>query len=521
MAAGTAPCLNASSAVASDPLNSKNARQAPAVRSKTYRAPTHLARLDRAADPGPGRTRRGQKRRLDRAGPSAMAHRAPAPAGFSRPGFPCRDVGRGPRPMAGGSTAFRPADIPRLRTPAHHRHRHLAKLPRGPRLPKKRGVHQLCPLDNQGLWGQRLLHPFGVPEPRRFFVRIRDLAESRAQNQAAKASLPAHHGDVDSSVFQPLAGRPGMSRHLFSSFDLVLRQNESLAGRFTPSSRDAPRSDVRHPQADASAAPCPTCRAQAALGRPAPCRGRRCGAPGKPAFKARRTCRRRLHLKHEAESRPTCSHHRAATPRRGRPSIAEACSGPPTSTFLPLPPQRAGWPGGRHRHLHRRNLRSRASACSIRLVPVPAFIRRLARSRQAPRPVEAIKLGGLRAFTGSDPLAEASANSYTGLLNVGGCKEVTRARRASLFGALRPAQGTSGGRVQMSISGRKLAIAAMTPPCRRTLGRRSSPISPPRPRCNCFREAPVSILVTSPEEAALALGARPLGSALRKLAPRR
>ena len=103
-----------------------------------------------------------------------------------------------------------------------------AKLART-RLPKG-AVHQYVPLDNQG-YVQRFLHHWR-PD-------LAVLVESEIwpnlvlETKAQGIPLVLINGRMSTPSFQRWRRRPGMSRPLFSAFDLVLAQNDRLAERFT------------------------------------------------------------------------------------------------------------------------------------------------------------------------------------------------------------------------------------------------------------------------------------------------
>ena len=207
---------------ASDPLNKKDAIK-PGLSLKIYRAFTQLA-----APIAPlilaWRTRRGKEeldRRPERYGLSSAAR----PAGFLA-WFHAASVGEANAalPVIDSIAADHP-EVRLLLTTATVTSAKLART----RLPKG-AVHQYVPLDNQG-YVQRFLHHWR-PD-------LAVLVESEIwpnlvlETKAQGIPLVLINGRMSTPSFQRWRRRPGMSRPLFSSFDLVLAQNDRLAERFT------------------------------------------------------------------------------------------------------------------------------------------------------------------------------------------------------------------------------------------------------------------------------------------------
>jgi 3-deoxy-D-manno-octulosonic-acid transferase len=118
------------------------------------------------------------------------------------------------------------------------------------RLPKG-AVHQYVPLDNQGYMRRFLSHwrpDLAVLVESEIWPNL--VLETKAQG----IPLLLINGRMSTSSFRAWRRRPGLSRPLFSAFDLVLAQNDSLAERFAQ--LGAARSlDVGNLKIDAPAPP--------------------------------------------------------------------------------------------------------------------------------------------------------------------------------------------------------------------------------------------------------------------------
>ena len=118
------------------------------------------------------------------------------------------------------------------------------------RLPKC-AVHQYVPLDNQGYMRRFLSHwrpDLAVLVESEIWPNL--VLETKAQG----IPLLLINGRMSTSSFRAWRRRPGLSRPLFSAFDLVLAQNDSLAERFAQ--LGAARSlDVGNLKIDAPAPP--------------------------------------------------------------------------------------------------------------------------------------------------------------------------------------------------------------------------------------------------------------------------
>ncbi|ODR97854.1 hypothetical protein AUC69_01460 [Methyloceanibacter superfactus] len=206
---------------ATDPL-SKEARTKPGLSLKTYRLATKLA-----APVAPAilawRTRRGKEepdRHAERYGRAS----APRPSGFLA-WFHAASVGEvnAALPVIDAIARERP-DIRLLLTTATVTSARLARE----RLPKG-AIHQFVPLDRQSYIRRFLAH--WRPE-------LAVLVESEIwpnlvlETKAEKIPLLLINGRMSMSSFKAWRRRPGISRPLFSAFDLVLAQNDSLAERF-------------------------------------------------------------------------------------------------------------------------------------------------------------------------------------------------------------------------------------------------------------------------------------------------
>jgi 3-deoxy-D-manno-octulosonic-acid transferase len=206
---------------ASDPLN-KQQTVKPGLSLNAYRAFTRLATPFTPLLLG-WRTRRGKEeweRRSERYGRAS----APRPKGFLV-WFHAASVGElnAALPVIEAIAAERP-DVRLLLTTATVTSAGLARarLPRGV-------VHQYVPFDNQ-TFVQRFL---GHWRP-----DLAVLVESEIwpnlvlETKALDIPLLLINGRMSLSSFKRWRRQPGLSRPLFSAFDLVLAQNDSLAERF-------------------------------------------------------------------------------------------------------------------------------------------------------------------------------------------------------------------------------------------------------------------------------------------------
>lgn len=224
---------------ASDPLTKQQAVK-PGLSLKAYRALTSLA-----APFAPlilaWRMRRGKEepgRRGERYGLSS----APRPPGFLA-WFHASSVGEANAalPVIETIAAERP-EVRMLLTTATVTSARLART----RLP--RGVlHQYVPLDNQAFVQRFLSH---------WRPDLAVLVESEIwpnlvlETKALDIPLLLINGRMSASSFKRWRSRPGLSRPLFSAFDLVLAQSGSLAERFAQ--LGVPRAlDVGNLKADA------------------------------------------------------------------------------------------------------------------------------------------------------------------------------------------------------------------------------------------------------------------------------
>ena len=206
---------------ARDPLNRADATR-PGLLLKSYRALTKLA--------GPvaplilaWRTRRGKEeleRRPERYGLPSVSR----PPGFLV-WFHAASVGEvnAALPVIEAISASRP-ELRLLLTTGTVT---SAGLARG-RLPKS-ALHQYVPLDNQA-YVQRFL--------RHWHPDLAVLVESEIwpnlvlETRAHDIPLLLINGRMSNSSYRAWRRRPGMSRPIFSAFDLVLAQNDALAERF-------------------------------------------------------------------------------------------------------------------------------------------------------------------------------------------------------------------------------------------------------------------------------------------------
>jgi len=204
-----------------DSLNMQAAVK-PGLSLKAYRALTSLA-VPFAPLILAWRTRRGKEepdRRSERYGRAS----APRPKGFLA-WFHASSVGEANAalPVIETIAAERP-EVRMLLTTATVTSAQLARS----RLPKN-VLHQYVPLDNKS-YVQRFLHHWR-PD-------LAVLVESEIwpnlvlETKGEGIPLLLINGRMSSSSFKRWRRRPGLSRPLFSAFDLVLAQNDSLAERF-------------------------------------------------------------------------------------------------------------------------------------------------------------------------------------------------------------------------------------------------------------------------------------------------
>jgi len=204
-----------------DPLNMQAAVK-PGLSLKAYRALTSLA-VPFAPLILAWRTRRGKEepdRRSERYGRAS----APRPKGFLA-WFHASSVGEANAalPVIETIAAERP-EVRMLLTTATVTSAQLARS----RLPKN-VLHQYVPLDNKS-YVQRFLHHWR-PD-------LAVLVESEIwpnlvlETKGEGIPLLLINGRMSSSSFKRWRRRPGLSRPLFSAFDLVLAQNDSRAERF-------------------------------------------------------------------------------------------------------------------------------------------------------------------------------------------------------------------------------------------------------------------------------------------------
>ena len=206
---------------ARDPLTKQDTTK-PGLSLKAYRVLTRMAApfaplvLD-------WRTRRGKEepeRRPERYGVAS----APRPAGFLV-WFHAASVGEANAALPVIETLA--AERPELRMLLTTATVTSARLTRT-RLPK--GVlHQYIPLDNQNFMQRFLQH---------WHPDLAVLVESEIwpnlvlETKARDIPLVLINGRMSTSSFKRWRRRPGLSRTIFSSFDLVLAQNDELAERF-------------------------------------------------------------------------------------------------------------------------------------------------------------------------------------------------------------------------------------------------------------------------------------------------
>jgi 3-deoxy-D-manno-octulosonic-acid transferase len=216
---------------ARDPLSKEEAAR-PGLSLKAYRLLTRLA-----APVAPvllaWRTRRG-KEEPDRHAERYGIANAPRPSGFLA-WFHAASVGEvnAALPVIDTMSKTRP-DIRILLTTATVTSARLARV----RLPKT-ALHQYVPLDRPGYMRRFLDH---------WRPDLAVLVESEIwpnlvlETKARKIPLLLINGRMSLSSFKAWRRRPGMSRPIFSAFDLVLAQNDTLAERFAqlgaPAARD-------------------------------------------------------------------------------------------------------------------------------------------------------------------------------------------------------------------------------------------------------------------------------------------
>lgn len=233
---------------ARDPLSKEEASR-PGLSLKAYRLATRLA-----APVAPvllaWRTRRG-KEEPDRHAERYGIANAPRPSGFLA-WFHAASVGEvnAALPVIEAMAKTR-SDIRILLTTATVTSARLARV----RLPKS-ALHQYVPLDRPGYMRRFLDH---------WRPDLAVLVESEIwpnlvlETKARKIPLLLINGRMSMSSFKAWRRRPGMSRPIFSAFDLVLAQNDTLAERFAqlgaPDARDAGnlKADAPPPPVDASA----------------------------------------------------------------------------------------------------------------------------------------------------------------------------------------------------------------------------------------------------------------------------
>jgi 3-deoxy-D-manno-octulosonic-acid transferase len=217
---------------ATDPLH-KEAVSKPGISLKIYRMATRLA-----APIAPlilaWRTRRG-KEEPDRHPERYGLASAPRPSGFLI-WFHAASVGEvnAALPVIDAIATTRP-ELRILLTTATVTSARLARV----RLPKG-AMHQYVPLDRQGYIKRFLQH---------WRPDVAVLVESEIwpnlvlETKALGIPLMLINGRMSTTSFKAWRRRPGLSRPIFSAFDLVLAQNDALAERFAqlgaPQARDA------------------------------------------------------------------------------------------------------------------------------------------------------------------------------------------------------------------------------------------------------------------------------------------
>ena len=210
---------------ATDPLSAETPREeaTPGLTLRAYRA---LMRL--AAPIAPlmlaWRTRRGKEeapRRLERYGEAGM----PRPPGFLA-WFHAASVGEtnAVLPVI-DAIAAEHRDVRVLLTTGTVTSAKLARA----RLPKG-AIHQYVPLDHQDFVQRFLSH--WRPDLA-VFVESEIWPNLLLETKAKEVPIVLVNGRMSASSFRRWRARPGLSRPLFSAFDLVLAQNDRLAQRFT------------------------------------------------------------------------------------------------------------------------------------------------------------------------------------------------------------------------------------------------------------------------------------------------
>jgi 3-deoxy-D-manno-octulosonic-acid transferase len=413
----------------------------PGLSLKTYRMLTSLA-----APFAPlilaWRTRRGKEepdRRPERYGLAS----APRPSGFLA-WFHASSVGEANAalPVIERIAAERP-DVRILLTTATVTSARLARA----RLPK--GVlHQYVPLDSQGYMRRFLRH---------WRPDLAVLVESEIwpnlvlETKSGGTPLLLINGRMSSSSFKRWRKRPGLSRPLFSSFDLVLAQNDSLAERFAQLGV-ARALDVGNLKADAPPPPAdlPGKRrlATAISGRTVWLAAST--HPGEEDLVAV------AHMKMKQEQPDLLTIIVPRHPERGK-LIADALRGANLSVAL----RSAGALPGAATDIYVADTIGELGLFYA-LAPV-AFVGGSLVNRGGQNPVEPIKLGAA-VLTG--PNWRNFRDSYTELLKAGGCQEVSDAE--DLASAALSLLKDAGARREMT-SRAEAAIAAMSGALPRTL----------------------------------------------------
>jgi 3-deoxy-D-manno-octulosonic-acid transferase len=207
---------------ASDPLNRQEVVK-PGFTLKAYRAFTKLA-VPLAPLILDWRTRRGKEeidRRPERYGESS----APRPSGFLA-WFHAASVGEANAALPVIDTIV--AEHPEVKILLTTGTVTSAQLARS-RLPKG-ALHQYIPLDNQGFMRRFLAH---------WHPDLAVLVESEIwpnlvlETKSRGTPLLLINARMSTPSFRRWRRRPGMSRPIFSAFDLILAQSDVLAERFT------------------------------------------------------------------------------------------------------------------------------------------------------------------------------------------------------------------------------------------------------------------------------------------------
>ncbi len=210
---------------ATDPMSAETPREeaTPGLTLRAYRALMWLA-----APIAPlmlaWRTRRGKEeapRRLERYGEAGM----PRPQGFLA-WFHAASVGEtnAVLPVI-DALAAEHRDVRVLLTTGTVTSAKLARA----RLPKT-AIHQYVPLDHQD-YVQRFLSHWRPDLA--VFVESEIWPNLLLETKAKEVPIVLVNGRMSASSFRRWRARPGLSRPLFSAFDLVLAQNDRLAQRFT------------------------------------------------------------------------------------------------------------------------------------------------------------------------------------------------------------------------------------------------------------------------------------------------